>query len=205
MLEVRQGLTLFLARHGQTKANLEKRFSGAKDTPLTELGRLQARAVGAIIERECGSQPNLKFICSPYARARATMRIVREVLDLPPDGYATDARLAEIDLGRWDELTDQEARALDPAAFDARMADKWNVRVPGGENYHEAAARASDWVRSLTADTFAVSHGAITRILRGLFAGLDWQGMSALDETQGVVFRIRGRKVERLAPDGELR
>ena len=39
----------------------------------------------------------------------------------------------------------------------------------------------------------AVTHGAIIRILRGLFLGLDWQGMNALDETQGVVFRVRGR------------
>jgi broad specificity phosphatase PhoE len=111
----------------------------------------------------------------------------------------TDARLQEIDLGAWDQLTDDEARALDPAAYDARAADKWNVHVPGGgENYQEAAARASDWVRSLKAGTFAVTHGAILRILRGLFLGLDWQGMNRLDEMQGVVFRIRGRDVVRL-------
>ena len=98
----------------------------------------------------------------------------------------------------WDQLTDAEARALDPALFDARGADKWNVHVPGGENYAEVAARATDWAQSLTADTFAVSHGALTRILRGLFLGLDWQGMSDLDEPQGVVFRVRGAEVVRL-------
>ena len=37
-LEVKAGVTLYLTRHGQTKANLEKRFSGKNDTPLTELG-----------------------------------------------------------------------------------------------------------------------------------------------------------------------
>ena len=30
--------------------------------------------------------------------------------------------------------------------------------------------------------------------------GLDWQGMSNLDEPQGVVFRIRDRQVTRLDP-----
>ena len=88
--------------------------------------------------------------------------------------------------------------------FDARAADKWNVHVPGGENYSEAAARASDWVRGLAHDTVAVSHGAIIRILRGLFMGLDWRGMNNLDENQGVVFRMRGRDVVRLEPDSEL-
>ena len=46
------------------------------------------------------------------------------------------------------------------------------------------------WIAELDADTFAVSHGAATRILRGLFAGLSWQQMSDLDEPQGVVFRV---------------
>ena len=43
-LELRKGLTLYFTRHGQTKANVEKRFSGDKDTPLTELGRAQAQS-----------------------------------------------------------------------------------------------------------------------------------------------------------------
>ena len=70
--------------------------------------------------------------------------------------------------------------------------------MPGGENYAEVAARAADWAQSLTADTFAVSHGALTRILRGLLLGLNWQAMSSLDEPQGVVFRVQGNSVTRL-------
>src|SRR6185437_2029254 len=191
-LEVRPHVTLYLARHGQTQANLEKRFSGKKDTPLTQLGRTQARQLGEILLRELGPRPPLAFVSSPFERAQTTMRILRRELDLPPDGFATDARIEEIDLGLWDQLTDDQARSLDPAAFERRGADKWNVHVPGGENYKEAAARASAWVRDLDRDTVAITHGAILRILRGLFLGLDWQGMNNLDETQGVVFRIRG-------------
>jgi broad specificity phosphatase PhoE len=55
-------------------------------------------------------------------------------------------------------------------------------------------------VTDLGRDTFAVSHGATTRILRGLLAGLTWQEMSALDEPQGVVFRVHATVVERLDP-----
>ena len=74
------------------------------------------------------------------------------------------------------------------------------MRVPGGENYAEVAARISDWVRELKTDTIAISHGATTRILRGLLAGLDWRQMSSLDEPQGVVFRVTGAQVVRLDP-----
>ncbi|HVZ27909.1 MAG TPA: histidine phosphatase family protein [Rhizomicrobium sp.] len=194
------GVTLYLARHGETEANKSHRFSGKRDTPLTENGLIQCHAVGEILKREAGMRPALHFVSSPLFRARLTMEIVLQVLGLPQDAYETEPRIAEIDLGIWDQLTEEEARGLDPALYDARATDKWNVRVPGGENYQEVAARAEAWVRSISSDMFAVSHGALTRILRGLFLGLDWHGMSGLDEPQGVVFRIRGSDVTRLDP-----
>jgi probable phosphoglycerate mutase len=199
-LEIPAGLTLYFARHGETRANVEKRFSGDKDTPLTPNGLAQAAAIGDILKREMGAAQQLDFVSSPLARARTTMEIVRQTLGLPRAGYRIDPRLKEIDLGRWDQLTGDEARALDPEFYARRDADKWNIRVPDGENYADVAARAQSWIAELKADTFAVSHGAFTRILRGLFAGLDAQHMSALDEPQGVVFRVQGRDAVRLDP-----
>jgi probable phosphoglycerate mutase len=78
------------------------------------------------------------------------------------------------------------------------MANKGAIRVPGGgENYADVSARATSWVYDLGCNTIAVSHGAFTRILRGLFQGLSWEQMSALDEPQGVVFRVRGSDIVR--------
>ena len=199
-LELPAGLTLYFARHGQTQANVQKRFSGNKDTPLTVLGLEQAAQVGQILKRELGEASGYQFISSPLARAVATMKIARQVMGLPADGFATDNRLKEIDLGVWDQLTDEEARAQSPTLFEQRGNDKWHVRVPGGENYAEVAARISDWVRELESGTIAISHGATTRILRGMLAGLDWREMSSLDEPQGVVFRVTGAQVDRLDP-----
>ncbi len=196
-----EGLTLYFARHGQTEANVQKRFQGwLRDTALTPLGLTQAADVAAILKRELGEAPAIAMVASPLPRAKTTMEIVRAALDLSPKDYTTDDRLKEINLGDWDGLTDGEAREQGPALFDARIANKWHVRVPGGENYADVAARVSDWIAELEHDSFAISHGATTRILRGLLAGLDWQAMSALDEPQGVVFRVRGTEVVRLDP-----
>ena len=199
-VELRDGLTLYFARHGQTQANVEHRFSGNKDTPLTVLGLEQAAQVGHILKRELGTAPGYQFISSPLARAVTTMKIARQAMGLPVEGFATDNRLKEIDLGAWDQLTDEEARALSPIRFEQRGNDKWHVRVPGGENYAEVAARVTDWLQELETDTIAISHGATTRILRGLLAGLDWRVMSGLDEPQGVVFRVQGSTVVKLEP-----
>jgi probable phosphoglycerate mutase len=40
-LELGTGLTIYLVRHGETVANVEHRFQGHNDTPLTEKGRMQ--------------------------------------------------------------------------------------------------------------------------------------------------------------------
>ena len=201
-LELACGLTLYFARHGQTQANLDKRFSGKKDTPLTPRGREQAHEIGEVLKRELGAKPAIACVASPLRRACATMEIARSVLELPLAGYTTDPRIQEIDLGCWDQLTEPEARALDPAYFDRRAADKWNVPALGGEDYEDVAIRLTAWINDLRADTFAVSHGAATRILRGLFLGLDAARMSALDEPQGVVFRVRATQITQLPPAG---
>ncbi|HEY5049237.1 MAG TPA: histidine phosphatase family protein [Rhizomicrobium sp.] len=201
-LSLAAGLTLYFCRHGETQANVEHRFQGrSTDTPLTAKGCEQAHAMARILARHGGEPARFAYVCSPLQRAQTTMKIIRETLNMPEDGYSTDDRISEINLGNWDGLTDDEARALDPVLFDRRKADKWNIRVPGGENYADVAQRCESWIADLRADSFAVAHGALTRILRGLFQGLTWQEMSALDETQGVIFRVRGSCVERLEAD----
>src|SRR5258707_44627 len=110
-LELRRGLTLYFARHGQTRANLEGRFQGRTlDTPLTLLGEQQARAVGAIMQREVGDLSRLLRVSSPLLRARTTMSIVLRVCGLPVDAFSVEKRIVEIDLGDWDGLTKAEAR-----------------------------------------------------------------------------------------------
>src|SRR5260221_12564347 len=189
-LDLRPGVPLFFTRHGQTVANVERRFQGRNDTPLTEHGRLQARMLAAILAELLAGQPTPRFVSSPLPRARTTMELILDALGLPRV-YDTDPRLMEIDLGDWSGLTDEEAKARDPAMWEKRIHDKWNVRVPGGgENYAMVAQRLTEWASELDRGTVAISHGAATRILRGLILGLNAQEMSALDEPQDCGFRV---------------
>jgi broad specificity phosphatase PhoE len=197
VLKLAPGITLYFFRHGETEANVEKRYQGvATDTPLTARGRRQAKKIAKILKHHAGDLEDMKFVSSPLKRARTTMQIVRKHLHLPVMAYSIDPRLREINLGKWEGLTHKQARALDPAAFKKRERDKWHVPFPGGENYADVAVRAERWIASLKRDTVAVTHGGFTRILRGLFGGLTWQAISDLDEPQGVVFRVRGSKVK---------
>jgi broad specificity phosphatase PhoE len=199
MPSLRAGLKLYFCRHGETEGNLAKRYQGeSKDSPLTPKGVEQARTIAHILDNKAPGIRDYAFVCSPIGRARSTIEIIRETLGLPRNGYAIDDRLKEINFGIWEGHPRNSVRELDPAAYDARERDKWNLPAPGGESYADVAKRAESFIAGLSADTFSVSHGAFMRVLRGALLGLDWQEISKLDEPQGVVFRVRGNAIDRL-------
>ena len=68
--------TLVLIRHGQSQWNLENRYTGWVDIPLTDAGREEARRGAELIR-------GLTFDCaftSALTRAQETLRIVLEVI-----------------------------------------------------------------------------------------------------------------------------
>jgi 2,3-bisphosphoglycerate-dependent phosphoglycerate mutase len=122
-------MDLILVRHGQSQYNVDQ--TGGEDAPLTELGRMQARRVGAyLVDRfQIGA-----LYTSTYIRALETAQIINEYIDLELK-LDPDLREAEYDYG--DGLTlfpdPSAALALQPpvrpeqvseyyASFQARVA-----------------------------------------------------------------------------------
>ena len=183
---------LYYIRHGETDWNAQGRLQGGQDIPLNALGCRQAAAAGGILAdlfaRDRRVAALLAFVSSPLGRARRTMALVRGRLNLPPDDYAIDQRLREIDYGGWEGSTLSEAQIAGPTIFAARQADKWTVPAPGGESYAEVAARMTDWYSQLTADTVAVAHGGTARALM-VALGIETPASAAdLPIEQGVVY-----------------
>ena len=161
--------TVYYIRHGETEWNALGRLQGAQDIPLNALGQLQAtqagNILGQLLARDGRDVTRLPFVASPLGRARATMELVREALELPADGYAIDPRLREIGYGKWEGATLPEMQAADPAFFARRLTEKWTLAPEGGETYAEVELRVRDWYGSLATDTVAVAHGGTARAL----------------------------------------
>ena len=68
--------TLVLIRHGQSQWNLENRFTGWVDVPLTDAGREEARRGAALIREVTFT----RAFTSALQRAQETLRIVLELL-----------------------------------------------------------------------------------------------------------------------------
>jgi broad specificity phosphatase PhoE len=91
---------LIFVRHGETAYNAENRLQGQLDIPLNARGREQARAVGgtlrSLIGREIDRLDEAQaFFASPLERARETMEIARDAMDLKPERYHLDGILKD--------------------------------------------------------------------------------------------------------------
>jgi broad specificity phosphatase PhoE len=126
---------LILIRHGATDWNREGRYQGQADTPLNEEGVEQARR---LIDRLAADGVS-RVVSSDLQRARQTALILADGLQLELPG--TDARLREIDLGRWEGRLATEIAREDTQAWAARMNDPVNVAAPGGETTLQVAHR----------------------------------------------------------------
>lgn len=167
-------MLLYLARHAQTASSMVDSFNGRGELALTGHGREQARMLGA---RLSGVRFGAAYR-SPLGRTGETLALIA-----PQVPARILPGLSEIDYGRWEGLSAAQARALDPAHYDAWVANPAQVSPPGGETAAQVARRALaalEEIRSLhegsTDPVLAVSHKATLRILGAALTGADVAG-----------------------------
>jgi broad specificity phosphatase PhoE len=130
------GSGLVLARHGQTRDNIEPiRAQGFTDTPLTELGLRQARELA---EHVAAGPAFASLWSSDLRRARDTARAVGERVGL---SVQTDPRLREGDRGDWEGQLFVDIQREDPDRYAAWMRAGAGFRFPGGESLQEHSDR----------------------------------------------------------------
>jgi probable phosphoglycerate mutase len=188
---MRPDVTIYFIRHGETEWNAEARYQGQADIPMNARGREQARRNGLSLRPLLPKIAQADYVASPLARARETMQIVRTVLDLPPDDFRIDDRLKEAHYGDWQGTLAADLPRVDADGLVARTRDPYRWRPQGGESYQDLMARAVPWFQSIDRDTVVVSHGGVSRVLRGHILGLDLKSVPLLDVPQDRVLLLR--------------
>jgi broad specificity phosphatase PhoE len=131
---------LLLVRHGITQHNIERRYMGQTDAPLTELGERQAAAVGQYLAQEKLDA----ILSSDLQRARNTARAIASHHNLP---VLEDPDLREISMGEWEGLSVAQIQERDSAAWKFVRSDPSNNAPPGGENFSQLRDRAARVLR----------------------------------------------------------
>jgi ribonuclease H / adenosylcobalamin/alpha-ribazole phosphatase len=129
-------LRLFLVRHGETADNLQMRYLGMRDEPLTDNGTKQARQIAAALSE----LPIGVIISSPLRRAADTAVQIQQSCRVE---LRTDMRLTEGSFGKWEGLTRSEVLKL--GGGDAEQLSKWesdpSFSPPGGESFESVRDR----------------------------------------------------------------
>lgn len=189
--------TIYFIRHGETDWNAQRRYQGQRDIPLNETGRAQARRNGEALRAYLPLLAQADFVASPLQRTMETMRIVRMALGLPTDGFAIEPRLVELNYGHWEGQLASDLQNSDPEGLAARAADPFFWRPRGGENYADLTKRLESWLEGLDRPCVVVSHGGVSRALRGmLLASVAREDIALLDVPQDRVLRIAAGTID---------
>ncbi len=179
------GPRLLLLRHGETEWNLQGRLQGRKNSPLTDLGRAQARQQGKILKQIKGIA-RFDAVCSPLGRAQETALLALGAVGKLP---RLEPEVAEINAGDWEGKTYEEIMGADSTWTDQDMMRLF-LTAPGGEGFDTLHARCADFLSKLDRPTIVISHSVTLCMIRGLLRDLNRSEIEALDRPQGVVYDV---------------
>ena len=161
-----QTLRIYLARHGETDWNVERRLQGGIDTALNSTGRKQA---AELAERLKGIRLDAVY-SSTLSRSRETAEIVRGDIPLKSLAGLSERRVGKFEGKKLDRTTDP-ATALE---YPKRSRDP-DDELDGGESlnqFYERVRTTIEFIRSQHSSgaILIVAH-AITNqmILRAIF------------------------------------
>lgn len=177
---------IYLLRHGSTALNrcVPYKLQGRRvDPPLDEVGRDQARrAAGAL-----ASSGLAAVYGSPLLRSLETARIVAG-----PHGLDADVAegMIEAEIGRWEGLTWDEARAQDPEWYERFHERPGTTPYPGGESFEQAGSRAATALRDLARRhpgrrIAVVGHNVVNRALLAGPLGLSIERARSIRQDNG--------------------
>lgn len=163
---------IFLVRHGETEWNIQGKFQGSTDIPLSESGIKQAGYVKKRFENN--------FDCvysSPLVRAVKTASILSE-----GSGIKVNIKegISEIDFGKWEGLTLKQLKDIYGKEYEEWRNDEVNGYLIGGGDFSLklAGERAKKAIYEIAEEckgkrVIIVAHGGI--IKAALIAIYEWK------------------------------
>jgi len=168
-------IKLYLTRHGETQANALGVYSGSTDVPLNETGIAQAHRLAEQLS-------DIKFdaiISSTMLRARHTAEIVCAKLNME---FSTNAKFVECNMGVYEGLTRDEARARYPDLWEKFGTRDPDAKLGGGESIREVCDRVDEGMRELISKyrdktVLLVCHGFAARAVHRFMHNLTFEEM----------------------------
>jgi len=158
---------IYLVRHGESEANIQKRYSGITDVDLSQNGIMQAKVAGHHLIHEIISH----IYSSPLKRTKDTAKIICNELNINEDKIITEPCLIEVNFGIFENMTWDEIRLNYRDETENWILKKHKYKFPEGENYEDIIKRISAFMDNVPDNSLIVTHfGVIQSIL--LYLGI---------------------------------
>ena len=135
--------TFLLIRHGQSIANIEKRFAGHWNAPLSELGHQQAIATADYLTAQY--QINAVY-ASDLSRAYETGKAIANKCRLP---VIQNADFREINAGDWEGLCFDDLQIQFPDSYATWMHNIGEAVCDNGESVAHLQQRFSNALKKI--------------------------------------------------------
>ena len=192
---------IYLIRHGQTTWNRAGRLQGQADSPLTLLGTQQVEAIGKKLKEIIGTK-KYSVWSSPLGRTKQTTSIICDETNFNYENVVFDKRLVEITLGDRDGYKSWKALFEDfPKDMARREKDPWNFSHPNGESSQMVWERVRPFIEkiaNLEGIHVVVTHGVVSKIIRGMYLNLSPEEIFSLDRPQNAFHKLQNGKVEKI-------
>ena len=180
---------LVLVRHGQSTWNLENRFTGETDIPLTDLGRNEARLAGAKLR----DLPFAHGFTSVLRRAIDTMTLLLEEAHQTQLPVTRNRALNERNYGELQGLNKKEVAEQYGDQQVAIWRRSYATRPPGGESLADTAARVIPYYQSAIEpllkqgqNILIVAHGNSLRSLAMFLEQIGEEAIADFDLPTGI-------------------
>ncbi|MEM8981062.1 MAG: histidine phosphatase family protein [Pseudomonadota bacterium] len=185
---------IYVMRHGETEWNLEGRFQGALNSPLTPKGRAQAEMLSKVLSAFDLTKFDIRV--SPQGRAFETAAIA---FARHASFLRTDDRLREIEVGDWSGKLRSEVTPKGIVLEDTPDGPLGLYEhAPGGEGFAALRARCKDFLEDLSRPTICVTHGITSRMLRTVALGRASAFVGDLPGGQGMVYAVENGEHHRV-------
>lgn len=167
---------MILIRHGETVWNAEGRIQGQGDSPLTERGVAQVKAVARRLQHE-------QFTTLYGSHLGRVLETARHISAVTGHAITIDERLQERHYGLFEGLTYGEAQAQHPDIFAAYQQLRYTAdyALPGAESLRQLTERGQAVFHALAKRhagerLVIVSHGALLGAMLRHFLGVPVDG-----------------------------
>lgn len=185
---------IYLIRHGESEANINKKFCGITDVELSGTGIKQAINAGEKLKEETIHN----IFSSPLRRAQNTAEIIAGIIGFNKNNIIIENCITEVNFGIFENLTWEEIETQYADEIERWMKFKHKYKFPKGEGYDDIIERISDFIDNVPDNSLIVTHFGVIQSMLLYLNIVDDSSLWSYNISNCDIVVLNSKKLERI-------